>query len=660
MTEFHFLRPEWLWGFAAFLLLPLLTARTGAAGGAWRAACDLFLLKKQLVSGEKRRSRAFPLFLLAVSWGLAVLALAGPAWERLPQPALKKGTDTVFLWDVSLFMSPQDVKPSRTDRARFKLYDFLKHSDGGQYALILYDSDAFVAVPLTSDVKVIENILPSVQAGIMGGGKPDLARALKQAGELLDGAKSPDGNVVVLGAFADENDSAAVTAARKLKSEGRRVSVLSVGTTQGGPVQKPDGTFLSDSRGKAFLSGISEPAFKKIAAAGGGVYRRSVPDDSDISAVFSLHSGENAGFGDLTGEMQKADAWKDAGVYVTLLILPFAAMGFRRGWLGCLLFYFFFTSGANAFSWKDAFERADRREALNISAGLPSGHPEAFGDDPRWRAAAEYKAGRYSDAVRSLSGMPDAESLYNKANALAYSGRIEEAVKTYGKVLESDPDHKDAAFNKKYLEDELKKQRQNQQRNPQQNQQREQQRQNDGRQDAAQNGQNADGGQNTPENSENAGAQEKNSSPSGGRESGREGNPEEQAGENRSGTSSGNRFAGEEEGETAENRRENGRNAQSGEEGRAASQQAAAEAERQAEKERQAERERRARAGTDGDGRDEKEEKEGKPSGGSAKDEPEDPEKQRRKEWLSVIEDDPSGVLRERIRRRNARKRRMW
>ena len=47
---------------------------------------------------EANQGRFFPLFLAVASWSLAVLALAGPAWERLPQPVLKQGTDTVFLW----------------------------------------------------------------------------------------------------------------------------------------------------------------------------------------------------------------------------------------------------------------------------------------------------------------------------------------------------------------------------------------------------------------------------------------------------------------------------------------------------------------------------------------------------------------------------------
>lgn len=641
MTEFHFLRPEWLWGFLVFLLLPFLAARSRSAGGLWRAACDRFLLDSQLVAGSARRGRGLPLFLACVSWGLAVLALAGPAWEKLPQPVLKEGTDTVFLWDISHFMNVSDLKPSRTDRARFKLYDFLKRADGGQYALILYDNEPFVAVPLTSDAKVIENVLPTVQAGMMGGRTPNLAAALNKAEELLKGAKAPDGNVVVLGAFVDDkNVAAAEKAAAKLKKEGYAVSVLGIGTERGAPIQMPDGTFLSDGSGKPFLSELSEKAFKSVAAAGGGLYRRAELGDADVLAVSSLRSDGRPDFSRLKEEMQKADAWKDAGVYLTLLILPFAALGFRRGWLGAAVLYFALAPSAQAFSWSDAFVRPDRREAQSIRAGNPARDPEVFGKDPAWRAAAQYKAGQYPNAAQTLLNAADAESLYNRGNALAHSGRFQEAIDSYRRALEADPKHEDAAFNKKYLEEELKKQQQQNQQ--QQNQQQEQ---NQAQQSG---GGNSDRNEQGAEGQEDAGneGREQNSSPNQG--GGSENASAEQKNENGADSAENGK-------EASENRDAASEDASAAREAeRRAAERAAAE-----EREERQERENQARGAAAAD-KDERGDKESDGRARAAGTDPDDEEKRRQTEWLSVIDDDPSGLLRERIRRRNARKMRMW
>ena len=102
MDGFHFLRPEWFWGSIAFLLLPFFFGKNGR-GGLWQKLCDGALLRFQLIT-EKGKSLFSPLFLISVSWTLALISLAGPAWEKLPQPAMKKGTDTVYLADISVLM----------------------------------------------------------------------------------------------------------------------------------------------------------------------------------------------------------------------------------------------------------------------------------------------------------------------------------------------------------------------------------------------------------------------------------------------------------------------------------------------------------------------------------------------------------------------------
>lgn len=635
MNEFHFLRPEALWGFTVFLLLPFLASRSRTAGGLWRLVCDRALLKCQLVSGTARRS-LFPVVLAALCWTIGILALAGPVWERLPQPVLKKGNDTVFALDISLFMSVSDLKPSRMDRARFKLHDFLQDMKGGQYALELYDNEPFVAVPLTPDVRMIENVLPTVEAGMMGGRMPRPDLALEKARQLLEQAKSSRGQVILLGAYVDSayvND--AVKAAAALKKSGHTVSVLGVGTLQGAPIQLPDGSFYQSRSGKPLLSGLSQAAFEKIAAAGGGVYRQITLGDSDVKAILAAAPSEAPDFERQDENRQKTDAWKDAGVYLTLLLLPFAALGFRRGWLGAVLLYLALApAAAQAWTWQDLWERPDRQEAARLHAGEKPLRPEAFGDDPAWRGAAEYKTGDYARAAETLGRSADVETAYNRGNALAHAGKLKEAIDAYKNVLERNPEHADAAFNKKYLEEQLKKQQQ------QQNQNQQPQNPSQNPQNQPQNQQNPPPDQedkSNPEQPQNAGSnQESKDSPKDGQKQG--------ASEEQSPDDSGKPEERGEKMSDAERRQQ--------------------EEERQA-RARKAEEEKRE-DGPKGEPRRQEGQKDDnagqspeKGAPGTKTDE-KDREKQEQLEWLSTIEDDPSGLLRERIRRRNMQKRRIW
>ena len=76
---------------------------------------------------------------------------------------------------------------------------------------------------------------------------------------------------------------------------------------------------------------------------------------------------------------------------------------------------------------------------------------EAAGNDGVWQAVAHYRMERYDETVRLLSGKGDAISHYNRGNALARLGRFAEAESAYSAVLEQQPDHADAAFNRELM-----------------------------------------------------------------------------------------------------------------------------------------------------------------------------------------------------------------
>ena len=97
MTTFHFLRPEWLWGFCAFLLLPVLAGKMRAKDGAWHAFCDKVLLRPLLIAGTDARL-FLPLLLLSVCWAIGIVALAGPLGKNCRNPRCKRGRTRFICW----------------------------------------------------------------------------------------------------------------------------------------------------------------------------------------------------------------------------------------------------------------------------------------------------------------------------------------------------------------------------------------------------------------------------------------------------------------------------------------------------------------------------------------------------------------------------------
>ena len=88
-ADFHFLRPWWLalLPVGVWLIWQLLRGR--ADSGGWRSVVDAPLRAHVLAEPEVLRESRWPLIAALASWLLAVVALAGPAWERLPVPAFR-------------------------------------------------------------------------------------------------------------------------------------------------------------------------------------------------------------------------------------------------------------------------------------------------------------------------------------------------------------------------------------------------------------------------------------------------------------------------------------------------------------------------------------------------------------------------------------------
>jgi len=145
LNHFHFLRPEWLWA----LLLPVaffVFQRTSGESKDWSSYVDP-ALRKHVLDEKLAVNLRTPLILLALTGLLAVLALSGPVWERLPAPVFRNLSPLVIVLDLSSKMDVQDLKPSRLERARYKIDDLLRARRDGQTALLVYSDDAFVVPP---------------------------------------------------------------------------------------------------------------------------------------------------------------------------------------------------------------------------------------------------------------------------------------------------------------------------------------------------------------------------------------------------------------------------------------------------------------------------------------------------------------------------------
>ncbi len=455
MTELHFLRPLWLLSLLPLAALLIQLYRTRLRAGAWEKVCDPELVPLVIQPGK---GGASPLRLAWIGLGalLAVLALAGPAWKKIPQPVFSDRNALVIALDLSLSMDATDVTPSRLGRAMFELQDILVARDAGrgETALLVYAGDAFTVAPLTDDTDTIANLLKAMTSDLMPSPGSHTIRALTLAEQLLADTRAGNGHILLV---TDSVEFQTDRTVRELRRKGIRTSVLAMGTQEGSPIPTGKG-FVTTRGGEIVIPAVDLARLGRIANDGGGLLIRGQPGDSEIQNLVSWLDSRVAD-SETEGKELQADLWEEEGPWLLIVLLPLAALAFRRGVLAVFVIALCLPFPQARAEPGNLWRTPDQQAAQLLEQGEIAKAAEMF-QSPDWQAVARYQNGQYDEAAAALEGKNDGLSLYNRGNALARKGDFQAAIDAYTRALEVDPANQDARFNKELLE-ELDRQEQN-------------------------------------------------------------------------------------------------------------------------------------------------------------------------------------------------------
>lgn len=458
MENFHFLRPIWLLALLPALVFVIALWRVNTVVTAWDKAIDKSLLPF-LLDRSKNASQRTPLLLLLAAWTLSVVAMAGPVWEQLPQPVQKREDAMVIVLDLSLSMFAPDHQPTRVDLAKRKLRDILALREEGQTALVVYAGDAHTVTPLTDDVVTIESLVPSLSPNIMPLFGSNPVGAIDMAIGLLDDVEASRGRILLMtdgiNGFSEEQ-----LLANRIQETDYELLIMGIGTEEGAPIRTSDGSFLTDATGAIVTPTLNRPVLQSLANRTGGRYHDIQLADSDLAFLlsnFDLLDNE-----ELTEVEEEFDVWYESGPWLLLLVLPLAAMTFRRGWLFSLMLIttsgvFVPTEQAHALDWRDLWKTKDQ-QAAEAFANEDHEVAAALFEAPDWSGAANYRAENYESAVAAFSAINTPDGHYNRGNALALAGNYPEAIAAYDSALGLDPGHEDAIHNKEIIEQLLEQQ----------------------------------------------------------------------------------------------------------------------------------------------------------------------------------------------------------
>lgn len=232
-------------------------------------------------SGQTRRLSRWLFFGF---WICLVVAAARPVYWTDPIVLSQQQRNLMLVLDVSGSMEEHDFSVnqkalSRLDIVKYLTYDFLQKRQGDQVGMVLFGTQAYPYVPLTSDVQTAAQMLQELSVG-MAGDRTSIGDALVLALKNLQSAPTQS-QVIIL--MSDGQANAGVItpqkAAELAKEMGVKIYTIGIG---GGAYALPSAFGLP---AMAVAGALDEKTLQEIAQTTGGAYFRA-KTTQDLAQIY--------------------------------------------------------------------------------------------------------------------------------------------------------------------------------------------------------------------------------------------------------------------------------------------------------------------------------------------------------------------------------------
>ncbi|MCD9552126.1 VWA domain-containing protein [Photobacterium carnosum] len=473
MADFTFMHPLW---FAAFM--PLIIVLPWLKGKAQHSGLIAPHLAQKL-GLTQQQPKTWPMVLLALGWLIAVVAMAGPSWQKVKLPAYSLSGARVLVMNMSQSMYATDIKPNRLTQERFKALDMLPSWKEGSTGLVVFSGDGYEVSPLTTDSSTLRNLIPSLSPDVMPIAGNNAAAGIAEAIRLLKQAGHNTGDIILM--TDGMTKTVAKQALTNLKGTHYRVSILAMGTVEGAPIQLPDGSLLSEN-GTPVINKININTLMSITDSTGGILQMAQTTDNDVNAIanFTAKPLDNG----KKGHEKELQERLNGGFWLIIPLLLLALLGFRRGIVLAAMFVLLPIDHAQASPWTNT----NRQAYETFTDGNYKQAAQDF-TSPQWKGIAEYKAQQYEQAIKTLKPLQDPISQYNLGNAYAQKGDYKQAAATYETLLKQHPEFTDAKKNLTIVEQAKKEKQEKSKKEGQQGNKDQQQQGQQGNKDQQQQGQ---------------------------------------------------------------------------------------------------------------------------------------------------------------------------
>ena len=184
--------------------------------------------------GKKTKKHLIGKSLIFLSLLIMIFALARPQSIKEGQEIKKNGIDIVIALDLSKSMEARDFNPSRLEKSKELLKEFVNERPDDRVSLVVFGGDAYTKVPLTFDHTVINDTLSKITTDdITSNNRTAIGMGLGVALNRLKNSEAKS-KVVILMTDGENNsgEMSPIGASKLAKEMGIKVYTIGIGAKE--------------------------------------------------------------------------------------------------------------------------------------------------------------------------------------------------------------------------------------------------------------------------------------------------------------------------------------------------------------------------------------------------------------------------------------------
>lgn len=266
----HFSEPQYL--YLLLLLIPL--AALLQWGNYCRRKSQRIYAEVRLLKPLKPETSTLNRFLrnglTLLSLLFIVLALARPQLvEPKEVPLDEKGSECIFVVDLSNSMLAEDFRPNRLGFVKLTILRLLNNFGANRVGIVVFAGSAFTHLPITGDLATAKNFISECTPAMISNQGTAIGSAIQRAFEGFS-SRSDVGKAIILFTDGENHDGDAVKVAEEVAKKGVNIFTVAVGSTEGALIPL-ENDYLMDADGSAVLSKANPDFCQAIANAGNGI-----------------------------------------------------------------------------------------------------------------------------------------------------------------------------------------------------------------------------------------------------------------------------------------------------------------------------------------------------------------------------------------------------